>query len=98
MGATMEQPETMEIPGISTTMRYRLSPGAPEQVVYVIPSLIHYSAAETLVGDQVVSRGLIEHQHTLRWMKRGILQRIVQRHKTPQGHKGPREAGAEFLR
>ncbi len=90
--------ETIEIPGITTAFRYRLGPNAPEQVAHVVPSLIHYSETETLIGDQVLSRGLAEHPHTMRWMKRGIAHRHTQRKKTPQGHKGPEQAGEDFLK
>ena len=58
---------TIEIPSISTAFRYRLSPDAPEQTVHVVPSLTYYSETETLIGDQVLSRGLAEHRDTFRW-------------------------------
>ncbi len=90
--------ETMAMPGITTEFRYRLGPNHPEQVVHVAPSLIHYSEKETLIGDQVLSRGLAEHRHTIRWMKRGIAQEHTQRRPTPQGHKSPAQAGEDFLK
>jgi len=89
--------ETIEIPGITTAFRYRLARDAPEQVAHVVPSLIHYSETETLIGEQVLSRGLGDHPHTMRWMKRGIAYGHTQRKKTPQGHKGPAQAGEDFL-
>jgi len=90
--------QTLEIPQISTAMAYRLSGGA-EQRVNVIPSLIHYASdGGTLIGDQVLSRGLAEHPDTIRWMKRGIAGRNARRKKTAQGFKSPLEAGEEFLR
>lgn len=92
-----EQVETLEIPGVSTTLRYRLRADQPEQLVHVIPSLIHYGETETLIGDQVVSRGLAEHRDTCRWMKRGIGQRVTKKQRTAQGHKSPAEAGQDFL-
>ncbi len=73
------QTETVEIPGITTEVRYRLRPDEPEWAVRVVPSLIHYSETETLIGDQVLSRGLAEHPDTFRWMKRGIAQRVTKR-------------------
>ena len=78
-------------------MHYRLDASGGEQTVNVVPSLIHYSETETLIGDQVLSRGLAEHPDTFRWMKRAIAQGHGKRKKTPQGHKSPREAGEEFL-
>jgi molecular chaperone DnaK (HSP70) len=90
--------ETVEIPGITTPFRYRLGPDAPEQAAHVVPSLIHYSETETLIGDQVLSRGLADHPHTMRWMKRGIAHGHTQRKRTPQGHKGPAQAGEDFLK
>lgn len=90
--------ETILIPGITSPFRYRLRHDAPEQVVHVVPSMIHYSDRETLIGDQVLSRGLAEHPDTLRWMKRGIAQRITKRQKTAQGHKSPGQAGEDFLK
>lgn len=95
---TLGRAETIEIPGISTAFRYRLQPDAPEQTVHVVPSLIYYSETETLIGDQVLSRGLAEHRDTFRWMKRAIAQRNTKRKKTAQGHKCAAEAGADFLR
>jgi molecular chaperone DnaK (HSP70) len=89
--------ETLEIPGISTAMRYRTAPGSPEHVVHVVPSLIHYSETETLIGDQVLSRGLAEHKDTFRWMKRAIGQANTKRRKTTQGHKCAADAGTDFL-
>jgi len=89
--------ETIEIPGISTPFHYRLTADAPEQTVHVVPSLIHYSETETLIGDQVLARGLAEHRDTFRWMKRAIAQRNTKRKKTGQGHKCAAEAGADFL-
>ncbi len=92
------QAETVEIPGITTEVRYRLGADEPERAVRVVPSLIHYSETETLIGDQVLSRGLAEHPDTFRWMKRGIAQRVTKRKKTAQGHKSPAQAGEDFLR
>jgi molecular chaperone DnaK (HSP70) len=92
------QTETVEIPGITTEVRWRLRPDEPEQAVHVIPSLIYYSETETLIGDQVLSRGLAEHPDTFRWMKRGIAQRVTRRKRTAQGHKSPAQAGEDFLR
>ena len=65
--------------------------------MHVVPSLIHYSATEILIGDQVLSRGLAEHKDTIYWMKRGIAQRSTKSKKTAQGHKSPAEAGTDFL-
>jgi molecular chaperone DnaK len=95
---TLGRAETIEIPEISTTLRYRWRSDIPEQLVHVVPSLIHYSETETLIGDQVLSRGLAEHPDTFRWMKRGIAQRATKRKKTAQGHKSPAQAGEDFLR
>lgn len=95
---TLDRAETIEIPRITTPFRYRLRPDQPERVVHVTPSLIHYSEQETLIGDQVLSRGLADHGDTFRWMKRGIAQRIIKRKKTVKGHKSPAQAGEEFLR
>ncbi len=90
--------ETIEIPGITTAMPYRLRADVAERIVHVVPSLIHYSETETLIGDQVLSRGLAEHRDTFRWMKRGIARRVSKRKKTVQGHKSPAQAGEEFLK
>ncbi len=91
--------ETIDIPGITTTRSYRLAASGPELSVRGIPSLIHYSERETLVGDQVLARGLADHPHTFRWMKRYIGQGAGgQQRRTGQGLKSHAEAGAEFLR
>ena len=60
-GPHLWRSETIEIPGVTSRMRYRLVPGGEEYAVSVAPSVIHYSQDETLIGDQVVSRGLAEH-------------------------------------
>jgi molecular chaperone DnaK (HSP70) len=91
------QAETIRIPGISFRMEYRLTPAGPEHAAWVVPSMIHYSATETLIGDQVVSRGLAEHPDTIRWMKRGIAYGSSKRKKTSQGFKSPAEAGTDFV-
>ncbi|MBI1748711.1 MAG: Hsp70 family protein [Acidobacteria bacterium] len=95
---TTRRAETIRVPEISAEMRYRLTAGGGEHAVWVIPSMIHYAEKETLIGDQVVSRGLAEHKDTMRWMKRSIAQGIARRKKTAQGHKSPAEAGEDFLR
>lgn len=95
---TRDRAETIQIPGISSETIYRLKADGPEYRVHVIPSLIHYSEKETLIGDQVVSRGLAEHPDTMRWMKRGISQSVNKRRKTAQGHKSPAQAGEDFLK
>lgn len=89
--------ETIEIPGITSAMRYRFPGETVEHVAWVTPSLIHYGEKETLIGDQVVSRGLVDHPDTFRWMKRGIAY-SGKKKKTSQGYKSPQEAGADFLR
>ncbi len=94
---TTGRAETIQIPGISTEMRYRLTPDGQEFSAWVVPSMIHYSETEMLIGDQVVSRGLADHQDTFRWMKRSIAQGISKRKKTAQGHKSPAQAGEDFL-
>ena len=96
---TNERAETIEIPGITTAMEYVPNPKQPQQkfIVPVAPSMIHYSETETLIGDQVLSRGLAEHRDTFRWMKRGIAQGATRRKRTAQGHKSPAEAGQDFL-
>ena len=90
--------ETLRIPEIGLEMRYRLAPAEPEHAVWVTPSVIHYAAGETLIGNQVMARGLAEHPDTMRWMKRSIAQGNNKRKKTAQGHKSAAEAGEEFLR
>jgi molecular chaperone DnaK (HSP70) len=95
---TQERAETIRISEVSGELRYRLNEAGQEYSVWVIPSLIHYAEKETLIGDQVVARGLAEHADTLRWMKRSIAHGITRRKKTPQGHKSPIEAGTEFLK
>jgi molecular chaperone DnaK (HSP70) len=95
---TTERAETIRIPEVSEEVRYRLTPRGSQQSVWVIPSVIHYADRETLVGSQVLSRGLAEHPDTMRWMKRSIAQGITRRRKTAQGHKSPAEAGQDFLK
>jgi molecular chaperone DnaK (HSP70) len=95
---TTGQVEAIRIPGITMEMPSRLTSDGREYSVPVIPSLINYSETETLIGDQVLSRGLTEHQDTIRWMKRSIACGQTSRKKTAQGLKSPSEAGEDFLR
>jgi hypothetical protein len=95
---TLERAETLAAPGIGTELRYRLEAAQQEYSAWVIPSVIHFAETETLIGDQVISRGLAEHPDTMRWMKRGIAQGNTRRRRTAQGHKSAAEAGEEFLR
>lgn len=95
---TLEKVDTIRVPDVSTELSYRIKPDDPAQKVYVIPSLIHYSEQETLIGDQVKSRGLEDHRDTFRWMKRAIAQGNIKRRKTPQGHIGYAQAGEDFLK
>ena len=95
---TRERAETLGVPGIGSELRYRLKSGAEEHSVWVIPSVIHYAEKETLIGDQVISRGLAEHPDTIRWMKRAIAHGNSRRASTAQGHKSAAEAGEEFLK
>ncbi|MBN1610352.1 MAG: Hsp70 family protein [Polyangiaceae bacterium] len=89
--------ECLSIPDVSTEMRYRLSPDQPEELVYLVPSMIYYSETETLIGDQVLSRGLGDHRDTFRWMKRSLSQGATKRKKTAQGFKSYAEAAGDFL-
>ncbi len=96
---TTERAETIEIPDTTTSMEYVPDYREPDKkvLVQVTPSMIHYSETETLIGDQVLSRGLADHPDTFRWMKRGIAQGATRRKRTAQGHKSPAEAGQDFL-
>lgn len=90
------QVQTIALPELSFERRYRSE--AVERIVHLVPSLIHYTANEMLIGQQVIARGLATHPETIRWMKRGIAQGVSRRRKTAQGFKSPTEAGADFLR
>jgi len=91
------QTETVALPGITVPVVYRASADAPELTVHVVPSLIHYGAEETLIGAQVLARGLLDHPDTFRLMKRAVAGRNTDRRKTPQGHKGYVDASSDFL-
>jgi len=94
---TRGQAETLHIPEVSTPLRWRLQADAPEQETYLIPSLIHYSATEVLIENQVLSRRLADHRDTVRWMKRSIGVGSTKRVRTAQGFKSPAEAASDFL-
>ena len=68
--------ETVALPGITVPVAYRAAADAPELTVHVVPSLIHYGETETLIGAQVLARGLLDHPDTFRWMKRAVAGRI----------------------
>lgn len=94
---TLDRAETIEIPGITTKLKYRLLKGQPERTVNVIPSMIHYGEDRLFLGDQVVSQGLAEHRDTFRWMKRGVATQSTRRRRTSQGHKSAVDAATDFL-
>ena len=94
---TLDRAETIEIPGITTKMKYRLGKDHPERTVNVIPSMIHYGDDRLFLGDQAVSQGLAEHRDTFRWMKRSVATRATRRKRTSQGHKSAVDAATEFL-
>jgi len=58
---------------ISRTYDYTLD-GRQERVD-LVPSLIHYQERGSLIGNQVISRGLVDNGATFRWMKRYLAQR-----------------------
>ena len=89
--------ESIEIPGMSIEMQYRPISGGPPQTVYAVPSLIHYGEGETLIGAQVMDRGLDAHRFTMRWMKRGVARGTSAKKHTPQGGRTPAEAASDFL-
>ncbi|MGC8742923.1 MAG: Hsp70 family protein [Verrucomicrobiia bacterium] len=89
--------ETIPVPGISMEMRHRPKIDSSEQVVHIIPSMIHYGKDKILIGNQVFSQGLAEHPDTFRWMKQLISQRNNRYKRTSQGMKLPSEAGRDFL-
>jgi molecular chaperone DnaK (HSP70) len=93
-----EEPATLEVEGVTVPTRGRRQDGGAERTVHLAPSVIHFGAARTLIGRQVAAEGLEDHPETIRWMKRGVAYGVTKRKKTAQGHKGPAEAGAEFLR
>jgi molecular chaperone DnaK len=93
-----DRPESVAVRGFSRRQTWRDPTTGAECSVSVFPSLIHYSAAETLVADQVLGRGLADHEHTLRWVKRQIGQGKTARRGTPQGPKSPPDAGGDLLR
>lgn len=92
-----QQAETIEIPDITTQYEWQARPGETRHVVHVTPSLIHYAADATLIGNQVLARGLAEHPDTFRWMKRSIAQENTRVKKTVEGFKSAADAGADFL-
>ena len=94
---TLDRAETIEIPGITTKMKYRLLKDQPERTVNVVPSMIHYGEDRLFLGDQVVSQGLAEHRDTFRWMKRAVASRATRRRRTSQGHKSAIDAATDFL-
>ena len=94
---TLGRAGSLIIDGISTPLRYRLTPDGPEQEIHVVPSMIHYSETEVLIGNQVLTRGMADHSSTMRWMKRGIGAGQTRRTRTSMGFKSPAEAGQDFL-
>lgn len=92
------QTRTVEIPGITRALRYRLDADGEDRVIHLVPSVIHYSRTEILVGQQVVDRGLAADRGTVQWIKRRISMGVKKRTRTPRGHVAPDEAGRDFLR
>ncbi len=90
--------QSLEVPGISRALSHRDRPDSKARTLHLVPSVIHYAESATFIGEQVISRGLSEHRHTFRWMKRSIAMGASKHRRTPQGHKKPSDAGEDFLR
>lgn len=88
---------SLAIPGVTAVVAFRSPETGRREEVHLVPSVIHYAEGETLVGAQVLSRGLEDHRDTVRWMKRSIAYGVAKRKRTAQGLKAPEEAGREFL-
>ena len=95
---TLGRAETLRVGEIGSRLSYRRAPGAPEESVWLIPSVVHYTEKEILIGDQVISRGLAEHPATFRWMKRSVAAKATKTRQTAQGYKSPIDAASDFLR
>ena len=66
--------------------------------ISVVPSLIHYvSAQQRWLGEQVIQRGLYHHNHTMRWMKRYILNRSPIQLRLGEQSISQFQAGKDFL-
>jgi molecular chaperone DnaK (HSP70) len=89
---TLQQGSTLHIPDYGRILQQE------HEQISVIPSLIHYADdGRRWIGNQVVQRGLVEHRHTWRWMKRYILNRSPIQRITGQGMLSPAQAGQDFL-
>jgi len=87
----------LQIPEYSRTVRYRHGSRAAEEIA-VIPSLIHYTAdRRRWIGQQVVTRDLLESERTFRWMKRYIGRRSPGKVKLDGREISSFDAGRDFL-
>lgn len=69
-----------------------------DTTISVIPSLIHYdSEHRTWIGNQVITNGLQQSNHTFRWMKRYIYNRSPIKVRVDNREITPFIAGEDFL-
>ena len=69
-----------------------------EEVISVIPSVIHYAEQNRRwIGEQVIARGLYNSRRTMRWMKQYINHRSPIQVKIDGQAITPFQAGKEFL-
>lgn len=64
-------PEILRFENISKYYSYSVSPDSLLQT-YFIPSLIYFNKDTSIVGNEVLTKGLANHRHTFKWIKRYI--------------------------
>jgi actin-like ATPase involved in cell morphogenesis len=69
-----------------------------ERQAPVIPSLIHYSAGgRRLLGEEVVTQGLVQHPGTFRWSKLDVLNNLTAARRVGENRITPQQAAAEVV-
>ncbi len=77
---------------------YGFSQTQNEEIISVIPSLIHYTEdSRVWIGQQVIDRSLQDSPQTLRWMKKYISNRSPIRFRIGNREITPQDAGKDFL-
>ena len=91
------QVRSIELSGVTTPVTCRLEAGGRTETVHVVPSMLHYTEKEILIGRQVADRGLPRDPQTFQWIKRRLAMGARKRRKTVRGHVDPLTAGTDFL-
>ncbi len=96
--AAANRAELLYLDGIGRRFSYRIDGERTEQQAPVIPSLIHYNAdGKRLLGEEVLSQGLVQHPGTFRWSKLDVLNNLTHARRVGEDRITPQQAAARIV-